>query len=1074
MNLRRRVFGRPWGITVVCAAAAIVASPARADPEATAAGQAAMKRGDRAEAIRQFEKAYRAYDAALGPRHADTIDSMRDLAAAYRASGRPAEALPLAEAAARLQAEILGERHEDTLDSQGDVASLYGQLGRYAEQAALNEKVLRLRTEVLGARHPATLSSMSNVGLAYSNLGRHAEALAVGEQVVALCIEVFGESHASTLSTMNNLANTYGLVGRHADQAALNEKVLRLRTQVLGPIHPRTLTSMGNLAYSYFTLGRHAEALALNEQVLKLRTEVLGPRHPDTLFVMNNLAQSYVAMGRYADALALVERVLPLRTEVLGPRHPDTIVSINDLARLHYLLGRYPESIVLYEKGLAAHRASAGERHPNTLVVMTNLARAYRAVGRDDDALALTESASRLQSETLGERHPRTLTSIGHLGSLYRQRGRIGDALALEERLVKLQAEVVGAEHPDTLASLAELSQTYAVSGRRDDGIALGESVLAVRTRTLGERHPDTLQSLAFLELQFAEADRHRDAAALAERYVAGAEWQRAQPGLSSEDRRSVFQGYAQTYRRFSIDSGRSSATAQGFRLAELSKARTLLDSMTAQRAGSSGALPAPEQAALDDLSRQIAAHAELIAQARTDEARLNLEAARNVLVRRADAMEAELKARFPRYAQLREPKVLDAAELRGVVPADAIAISYVVANDGTAAAWLVGADGRPGFVSLGRLDHLDDAVETLRRASSRARGLTALLEEDAQRAWRMPDGTYRLLDASAPPPASAVAVADAAEVAAYLSRVLLAPLEPALRGRRQWIVSPDGPLAQLPFELLSAERRRVLDGVELHYAQSLSVYALARARQRDYRSLRRPLDLLAVGDPVYGTTAPANGVRRATLRSAAWVSEDQLRSGRLAWPALPGTAVEIAAIRRLFPHGDALLHADASEAHLQRINRSGELQRYRILHFAVHGNLSSRDPALSSLVLSQKALAPGTDGYITAAEWPGYDLRSDLTVLSACETGLGANLSGEGVMGLPFALFLAGNVNTVLSLWPVEDRTAPRFMRRFYAHLKAGDPAARALTKTKREMAADPATRHPSHWAAFTLVGAG
>jgi CHAT domain-containing protein len=76
--------------------------------------------------------------------------------------------------------------------------------------------------------------------------------------------------------------------------------------------------------------------------------------------------------------------------------------------------------------------------------------------------------------------------------------------------------------------------------------------------------------------------------------------------------------------------------------------------------------------------------------------------------------------------------------------------------------------------------------------------------------------------------------------------------------------------------------------------------------------------------------------------------------------------------------------------------------------------------------------------------------------------------------MGLPFALFLAGNVNTVLSLWPVLDSVTPVFMQKFYAHIKAGQSASRALTQTKREMASDPRTRHPVNWAPFILVGAG
>jgi CHAT domain-containing protein len=124
--------------------------------------------------------------------------------------------------------------------------------------------------------------------------------------------------------------------------------------------------------------------------------------------------------------------------------------------------------------------------------------------------------------------------------------------------------------------------------------------------------------------------------------------------------------------------------------------------------------------------------------------------------------------------------------------------------------------------------------------------------------------------------------------------------------------------------------------------------------------------------------------------------------------------------------------------------------------------------------VLSQQNIKAGTYRYITAAEWPAYNLRSDVTVLSACETGLGKTISGEGVMGLPFALLVAGSVNTVLSLWPVADEATAEFMQRYFAKLKAGQTPAQALTNTKREFAKDARFGNPVYWAPFVLVGAG
>lgn len=1024
-----------------------------------------------AAALRQSEQTYLNLVASLGARHPDTLDSLDRLIEAHLEARQIQAALPLARQRAELRVEILGEDHPDALESLSRLASLLGVLGQHAEQAEINQKVFTLRSKVLGSKHRATMSSMLNLALSYAMLGRHDDSLAITERLLPLMIETLGERDPATLSAMNNRADTLLRAGRPREALALNERVLALRTEVLGDRHPRTLTSMGNLAYTYSVLGRHTEALGLNEQVLRLRTEILGERHPDTLFVMNNLGQTYYELGRYADALTVTERAYRLRIEVLGPRHPDTITGLNELGRLQSALRHYAEAAELFERSVALHRDVLGERHPNTLAPMTSLARVDRALGLDAKALVLAETVLRLQVETLGERHPRALNSLAILARTYDEMGRHALAREMAEKAVRLQTETLGERHPDTLISLDILMQIESAAGRGPEALELAEKVLSLRTAVLGPQHPATLSSVSSLAWQFESNGRRRDAVALAERYVAGAESQRGQAGLSANDRRGIFEAYAQGYRRFSIDSGLVGEIDLGFRLAELGKGRTLLESMTSQRAGRSGVLPATEQAALEELNRQVAAQDQLIAQARSAEARVDAEAAHHALVRQYDVLQARLRASYPKYAQLSAPNLIDARHLHDLVPADAIALSFIVLADDRVAVWLLDSTGRPRFVDLGRVPQLTKAVEIVRSASARARGLPEALDDADLRAWRLPDGSYELLGRDRTPPAGAEAVVDESEVVEWLSAKLLHPFQEALRGKAKWIVAPDGPLGQLPFELLRVGGRRVLEAADIHYTQSLSLYSLSRALQRQYRSLSRPMDMLALGNPIYDDALPAD---RRLARSAVVTSEEDLRSTRLAWPALPGTAVEVEAIRRLLPRTRTLLSAQASEAQLQQLNQSGELRDYRMLHFAVHGNLSTRDPALSSLVLSQKDLAPGTDGYVTAAEWPGYDLRSDLTVLSACETGLGRNVSGEGVMGLPFALFLAGNVNTVLSLWPVLDSVTPLFMQKFYARIKAGKSASRALTETKREMASDPRTRLPVNWAAFILVGAG
>ncbi len=130
--------------------------------------------------------------------------------------------------------------------------------------------------------------------------------------------------------------------------------------------------------------------------------------------------------------------------------------------------------------------------------------------------------------------------------------------------------------------------------------------------------------------------------------------------------------------------------------------------------------------------------------------------------------------------------------------------------------------------------------------------------------------------------------------------------------------------------------------------------------------------------------------------------------------------------------------------------------------------------PALSSIVLGQVNNPKGIDGYVTAGEWPAYDLKSDLMVLSACQTGLGEVISGEGVMGLPYAFFVAGNKNTILTLWSISDEVTVKFITSFFKKLKEGNMGQiEALTATKREFIEKGGKyANPAYWAAFVLYG--
>ena len=153
----------------------------------------------------------------------------------------------------------------------------------------------------------------------------------------------------------------------------------------------------------------------------------------------------------------------------------------------------------------------------------------------------------------------------------------------------------------------------------------------------------------------------------------------------------------------------------------------------------------------------------------------------------------------------------------------------------------------------------------------------------------------------------------------------------------------------------------------------------------------------------------------------------------------------------------------------MRALNDGGELARFRYLLFATHGMLSTEAPELSSIVLTQVGNPPGVDGYLTAAELVTMSFDSDAIVVSACETA--GIRSADGVMGLPYALLVAGNRSTVMTLWPVFDASAPAFVSRLFELLRRGRSAGEAVSQAKREFLRG-RYRDARHWAPFIVYG--
>jgi CHAT domain-containing protein/tetratricopeptide (TPR) repeat protein len=326
------------------------------------------------------------------------------------------------------------------------------------------------------------------------------------------------------------------------------------------------------------------------------------------------------------------------------------------------------------------------------------------------------------------------------------------------------------------------------------------------------------------------------------------------------------------------------------------------------------------------------------------------------------------------------------------------------------------------------------------------------------------------------------------------LYRLLLLPAAAELAGKPRLIVAPDGPLHTLSFEALLTQPvpdatlpRRDLPYLirqrAVSYVPSANVLAQLLGDRRPPAAGAAEAKLfVGFGDPgapspeaaaaadcagVAPDAAAVTGTTAATTTTATLAAASLSRAGP---GALPAARDEVCRIAGLFPAGRTavFLGANATE---ENVKSSALVASARTLHFAAHGLLDEQQPERSGLRLARGA-GSREDGLLQVREVFNLELQADLVVLSACRTGLGKEVFGEGLIGMTRAFLHAGAASIVVSLWQVDDDSTSDLMVHFYRHLLGAGDKAEALRQAKLDLLDGSPYSHPHFWAPFILIG--
>ncbi|HEU4477800.1 MAG TPA: CHAT domain-containing protein, partial [Pyrinomonadaceae bacterium] len=339
------------------------------------------------------------------------------------------------------------------------------------------------------------------------------------------------------------------------------------------------------------------------------------------------------------------------------------------------------------------------------------------------------------------------------------------------------------------------------------------------------------------------------------------------------------------------------------------------------------------------------------------------------------------------------------------------------------------------------------------------ARSVTRSLEAPEQRRARIADADAKFK-----------------QVNAELSRMILAPAA-AEFGKKRLVVVLDGALNYVPVAALSlAANRPIIIDHEIVSLQSASTFAV----QRQNLSNREPAPkaVAVIADPVFSTTDARlkSGAAQATTSDAGSTRiiehTSGVSTGQLSIPRLPYTRWEADQILAVAPRQSSLKASDFGAS--RSMATSDELSKYRYVHFATHGYLDKQRAGLSAIVLSMvDEQGKPQDGFLRTHDIYNLKLPAELVVLSACETGLGKDIQGEGLEGLTRGFMYAGARRVIVSLWNVNDKATAALMQRLYAGmLRSNKTPAAALRAAQIEMLRMRPWQSPYYWAAFVMQG--
>ncbi|MEW6347982.1 MAG: tetratricopeptide repeat protein [Thermodesulfobacteriota bacterium] len=905
-----------------------------------------------------------------------------------------------------------------------DISRLYRDLSQFRKAMEYCEKSLRIRREANDLKGEGT--TLDDKGRLHEDVSEYQQALDCYEGSLEIDRKL-GDVRGEGI-TLNNIGQVHKKLGRHTKALEYYKKSLEIHEK-RGDVVNQGI-ALNNMASAYRNQGQYRTALEYYEKSLPYRRK--GGDAEGEAITLNDIGLVYWDLGRYQDALKYYDQSLAVKRDIAKPK--GEAITLNNIGLVSDDLGQYQKALEYYEKALSTQRRledAHGEK-----ITLSNIASTYNSLGQAQKALEYYRNAidigKRIGVPVAGSEN--AIAGIFMDKRDFRQAEvflRSSGYNSNWGRYYLLQTDFSKArEYYEKVLQWAEgnrdaklLFTAYTGLGRTSEGLEDYEKAIHYYSKAVD-----------FVEEMRASLN----------------------PGQRTNFYEVQINGFyrsepAHGLTRVKMKMNRS---ADSIASSEVIRARTFTEHLAGRSGAGIAGVPTEIRTRGPELEERIAG----LRQARSKIDRQTMSDAYEQSTKEIERAEKELDAFVEQlwktheaYAAVKYPRPvkLKDAEVRP----DEHLLMFDVVGEGVGVKLLKGKEIITTFYVKWDERDLEDHVKRFRqpfekfdlRGFDPELGRTLFKRLVGRALYEIPEGTP-------------VTVIPDGVLATLPFEALV------MEGKVQWSEGPRGPSP--------AGLRFLGDAYPLSYYQSITALDLARRHAK-----KAPLGnrMLVVADPVFSpdddrSQAATKASKRIVLAALPTTLMSIQQEMGIKFERLPRTAELADSLKRAYTdQADIMTGLEAQKEALF----GKRLDQYRYLVFATHGYFGTDLPGLREPILAMTLVdqPEGKDGFLRMTEVMGLSLNADVVALTACQTGLGRQLRGEGTLGMGRAFQYSGARSVLMSLWSVAESSSVGLVDRFFRHLKEGKPKLDALALARKEIRAQ-GWDHPFFWAPFILVG--